>query len=181
MATRIEIVDYDAGWPALFADLGRRLRDALGDVAVRIDHIGSTSVPGLAAEPIIDVQVSVVSLEPPDLFRRPLEASGFVFRADNPERTKRYFREPPGQRRTHIHVRRSGSFAEQFALLFRDHLRAHPAAAAEYARVKRDLAVRYRDDRPGYTDAKDPIVWELIRRADGWAQRTGWLPGPSDA
>jgi GrpB-like predicted nucleotidyltransferase (UPF0157 family) len=132
----IEIVDYSATWPVLFADLGTRLRRALGDVALRIDHIGSTSVPGLAAKPVIDVQISVADFEPLDAFRAPLCDLGFVYRADNTERTKRYFREPSGQRRTHIHVRRAGSFSEQFPLLFRDYLRAYSDDAAAYDRLK---------------------------------------------
>lgn len=177
----IEVVAYDPAWPGLFAELGRQLRGALGDVALRIDHIGSTSVPGLAAKPIVDVQVSVASFEPLEAFKQPLERLGYVYRAGNTERTKRYFREPPGRRRTHVHVRRAGSFSEQWALLFRDYLRAHPGVAAEYGAVKRELAVRFRDDRHGYTDAKVPFMWQVIRQADEWAQAQGWLPGPSDA
>src|SRR5262245_18675518 len=125
----IRIVDYDPDWRRRFAELGVRLRSALGGVALRIDHIGSTSVPGLAAKPVIDIQVSVARLEPIDPFRAPLERLGYVYRANNPERTKRYFREPPGQPRTHIHVRRAGSFSEQFPLLFRDYLRINTDTA----------------------------------------------------
>lgn len=181
MADQVDIVDYEPAWPAMFTDLGAGLRAALGDVAARIDHIGSTSVPGLAAKPVIDIQVSVQSFDPLDAFRVPLEALGFVYRADNPERTKRYFRETPGRRRTHVHVRQLGSFSQQFPLLSRDFLRSHPAVAAEYAAVKRRCAAQFRGDRHGYVEAKDPFVWEIIRRADAWAQSTGWTPGPSDA
>jgi GrpB-like predicted nucleotidyltransferase (UPF0157 family) len=177
----VEIVAYDPAWPGRFAELGRELRAGLGDVALRIDHIGSTAVPGLAAKPVIDVQVSVAAFEPLAAFKQPLERLGYVFRADNPERTKRYFREPPGRRRTHVHVRQAGSFSEQWALLFRDYLRAHRDMAAEYEAVKRRLAVRFREDRHAYTDAKVPFMWEVIRRADGWAQAQGWQPGPSNA
>jgi GrpB-like predicted nucleotidyltransferase (UPF0157 family) len=177
----IEIVAYDPAWPERFVELGRALRGGLGEVALRIDHIGSTAVPGLAAKPIIDIQVSVAAFEPLEAFRGPLERLGYVYRADNSERTKRYFREPPGRRRTHVHVRRAGSFSEQWALLFRDYLRAHPDAAAEYAAVKRRLALHYRDDRRAYTDAKGPFLWEVLRQADAWAQAQGWQPGPTDA
>jgi GrpB-like predicted nucleotidyltransferase (UPF0157 family) len=104
-----------------------------------------------------------------------------VFRAENPERTKRYFRESPGQRRTHIHVRRAGSFSEQLALLFRDYVRAHSAEADAYAALKRELAESHRHDRHAYTEAKQPFIWEVIARADAWAQEVGWAPGPSDA
>jgi GrpB-like predicted nucleotidyltransferase (UPF0157 family) len=177
----VEIVAYDPAWPVRFAELGHELRAGLGEVALRIDHVGSTSVPGLAAKPIIDIQVSVADFEPLAAYRLPLERLGYVYRADNPERTKRYFREPPGRRRTHVHVRRAGSFSEQWALLFRDYLRAHVEVAAEYAAVKRRLALRFRDDRRAYVDAKGPLLWEIIRKADAWAQVQGWLPGPSDA
>jgi GrpB-like predicted nucleotidyltransferase (UPF0157 family) len=111
-------------------------------VALRIDHIGSTAIPHLAAKPVIDVQISVAGFEPLDAYRGPLERLEYVFRADNPDRTKRYFREPPGQRRTHIHVRRAGSFGEQVALLFRDFMRVHADVAAEYAALKIKLAER---------------------------------------
>ena len=181
MASPVEIVDYEPAWSAVFADLGATLRGGLCDVAVRIDHIGSTAVPGLAAKPVIDVQISVQSLEPVDSFRAPLEALGYRYRADNPERTKRYFREPPGHRRTHIHVRQLGSFSQQFPLLFRDYLRSNPSAAADYATIKVQCAERFRHDRKGYVEAKEPFVWEIIRRADAWGQRVGWMPGPSDA
>lgn len=93
----IEVVLYDAQWPAQFRDLGARLRAALGPQALRIDHIGSTSVPGLAAKPVIDVQISVPDLEPVDAYRSAIEGAGFVWRSANPDRTKRYFREQPGQ------------------------------------------------------------------------------------
>jgi GrpB-like predicted nucleotidyltransferase (UPF0157 family) len=177
----IEIVAYDPGWPARFTAIGGEMRGALGGVALRIDHVGSTAVPGLAAKPVIDVQISVASLEPLGAFREPLEGLGYVFRADNPERTKRYFREPPGERRTHVHVRRWGSFSEQFALLFRDYLRAHPGDAAEYEALKRTFAERHRHDRHAYVEAKVPFFWETIRRADEWAQAQGWTAPPSDA
>lgn len=178
---QVQIVAYRDTWPGTFAALGSRLRGALGDVALRIDHIGSTSVPGLAAKPVIDIQISVAEFEPVDSFRGPLRELGFEHRVDNADRTKRYFREAPGQRRTHIHVRRAGSFSQQYALLFRDYLRAHEDAAKEYADVKRQCAAEHSHDREAYVEAKAYFVWELIRRADGWAQRIGWQPGLSDA
>ncbi|MEU4575161.1 GrpB family protein [Nonomuraea sp. NPDC023979] len=181
MGDSIEVVDHDPAWQAEFAAIGKTLRGALGDGALRVDHIGSTSVPGLAAKPVIDIQVSVRSLEPLDAYRIPLERLGLTHRADNPELTKRYFREAPGSRRTHVHVRELGSFSQQLPLLFRDYLRAHPDAAAEFAEVKRRCARQFRDDRHRYVSAKEPFVWDIVRRADTWAQRVGWRPGPSDA
>lgn len=148
---------------------------------MRIDHIGSTAVPGLAAKPIVDIQISVAALEPVDPYRGPLEACEYVYRPDNTERTKRYFREPAGAPRTHIHVRKLGSFSQQFPLLLRDYLRTHPEELAPYESLKRSLAEQYPDNRAAYTDAKLPWFWQTIRRADTWSQSIGWEPGPSDA
>jgi GrpB-like predicted nucleotidyltransferase (UPF0157 family) len=141
-AEPIEIHPYDPVWPTLFRELGGRLRSHLGRVALRIDHIGSTAVPGLAAKPILDIQISVAALDPIAAFQRLLEASELRYVADNPELTKRFFREQPGAWRTHVHVRRAGSFSEQFALLFRDFLRSHDTEADAYARRKVELARR---------------------------------------
>jgi len=181
MSDPIVIVPYDPEWPKRFAELGHRLRGALGDAALRIDHIGSTAVPGLDAKPIVDIQISVASFEPLDACRLPLERAGYVFRADNADRTKRYFRERPGDRRTHIHVRCAGSWSEQAGLLFRDYVRAHPDDAAQYAELKRALAGKHREDRVEYTDAKAPFIWDVLMRANRWSQDVGWEPGPSDA
>lgn len=177
----VVIVPYNPHWPDAFAHLGRTLRSALGANALRIDHIGSTAVPGLDAKPILDVQISVVALEPSAVYRLPLEHLGYIFRADNPERTKRYFREGPARPRTHIHVRRAGSWAEQFALLFRDYLREHPHDAHAYATLKYQLAAQHRDNRHAYTEAKTAFIWEIMPKADQWSQAVGWEAGPTDA
>lgn len=181
MPEPIIIAPYDPEWPRLFAALGAQLRAALGPVALRIDHIGSTSIPSMAAKPVIDVQVSVASFEPLEAFRLPLESLGFVHRADNPDLAKRYFREPPGGRRTHIHVRLAGSWSEQFALLFRDYLRVHDEDARWYGAIKTELAETYRDDRQGYTEAKTPYLWEIMKKADRWNAAIGRVLGPPDA
>lgn len=175
------VTAYDPEWPARFGDLGRCVRRALGAVAVRIDHIGSTAVPGLDAKPIIDVQISVAAFEPLAAFKDPLESSGFRFRPKRDEMSRRYFRERPGDRRTHVHVRLAGGFVEQLNLLHRDYLRACPARASEYAQLKHGLAYLLSTDRQAYVDAKASFVWETLRRAEHWSDRTGWQPGPSDA
>lgn len=178
----ITIMQYNAEWPRIFRDLAFRQRSAMGPVALRIDHVGSTSLPGLAAKPIIDIQISVVAFDPMEPYRHPLETLGFQYRDRNPRRTRRYFKEPDGmEERTHIHVRRAGSFSEQFSLLFRDYMRCHATAASEYAQLKYQLAEQYREDRIGYTEAKEAFIWDVMRRADKWAQNIGWQPGPSDA
>lgn len=93
---------------------------------MRTDHIGSTSVPGLAAKPIIDIQVSVPGFESMERFTEPTEKVGRIWRKDNPILTRRYFPEKPGGQRTHVHLRLFGSRNEQWTLLFRDCMRSHP-------------------------------------------------------
>ena len=121
------------------------------------------------------------SLEPIEAYRLPLEGLGFNCRVDKADLAKRHFRKPPGSRRTHIHVRRSGSWAEQFSLLFRDYMRTHQEDAARYAELKQRRAAQYGEDRHGYTEAKEPSIWEVMRLADRWSQDVGWEPGTSDA
>ena len=177
----IVVVRSDSRWPAEFKGIGLRLRRTLGATALRIDHIGSTAIAGLDAKPVIDVQISVATLDPDSAFRVPLEELGFVFRATNEDRSKRFFREPAGTRRAHIHVRRAGSFDEQLNLLLRDYLRTHRKDRNEYARAKWEFAAEHRRDREGYVRAKGPTIWCLLLKAHDWLEETGWSPGPSDA
>ncbi|WP_238392407.1 GrpB family protein [Paenibacillus antri] len=180
MKDPIEIVPYSPDWPERFRTIGSQVRRALDAAAIRIDHIGSTAVPGLDAKPIIDIQVSVASLEPIDAYRQRMIGIGYSWRSDNPDRTKRYFRESPEMDRTHIHMRVRGSWSEQFALLFRDYLRNCPEEAGAYAAMKREQAQRFRLDRESYVEAKEPMIWDIMRRASRWSQATGWAPGESD-
>ncbi|UNK16893.1 GrpB family protein [Paenibacillus sp. N3/727] len=179
MSDPVIVVPYDKTWKDEFQMIGGQIRQALGEIAVRIDHIGSTSVTGLDAKPVIDIQISVDSLEPMD-YRLGLEALGYIYRADNPDLTKRYFRESGSMRRTHIHVRESGSWPEQFALLFRDYLREHLADCKRYADVKYQLAEKYQYERERYVEEKEPVIWEIARKAHSWSQQVGWKPGKTD-
>jgi GrpB-like predicted nucleotidyltransferase (UPF0157 family) len=181
MPENITMVPYDAEWPELFRSLGRELRATLQHWANRIDHISSTSILGMSAKPILDIQISVTSLEPMLQYKAALESIGFDWRAKNPDLTKRYFREVAGHQRVHIHVRQSGSWGEQFSLLFRDYLRKHSEDAVTYSELKHRLASEHCTNRQAYTDAKGPFIWTVMRAATEWAQATGWQPGISDA
>lgn len=181
MGERIVINAWSPAWAQKFRGRAEVIRSELGSLAIRIDHIGSTSIHGLAAKPIIDIQVSVASFNPIDALLAPLERCGYTWRSANPELTKRYFRERSGDERTHIHVRRSGSWHEQWALLFRDYMREHVNEHEPYVALKLALAERYGADRSAYTDGKDDFFWDVIRRADRWAAATGWQPPSTDA
>ena len=180
MTEHIVINSWSPEWARQFRKRAEALRNELGSLAMRIDHIGSTSIRGLAAKPIIDIQISVESFDPMEALVAPLERCGYVWRSSNPELTKRYFREVPGNERTHVHVRRSGSWREQWALLFRDYMRQHINEHAAYVALKRALAERYGADRNAYTQGKDDFFWDVIRRADRWAAAVGWQPSATD-
>jgi GrpB-like predicted nucleotidyltransferase (UPF0157 family) len=175
----VDIVAYRAKWPKMFKQMRARLAAALGDTAIRIDHIGSTAVPGLAAKPVIDIQVSVPDVEDEDAYRDAIQGCGFVLRYR--EQGHRYFRPPPGLPRDYqLHVCTVGSKWERDHLLFRDFLRTHSDAARRYESVKSDVAGHHRTDRIAYTDAKGPLIAELLASAEVWAKETGWGDGPTD-
>ena len=187
----IEIVEPNPHWVAEFQSIGTRLRQGLGEAAIRIDHIGSTAVPGLCAKDVIDVQISVTELDPrlasqvvrlgfvaPEGLwsdHRPPEANG-----PDTDWAKLFFMQAPGERRTNIHVRVVGRPNQRFALLFRDYLVAHPPAAAAYGRLKRHLAASI-DDVEQYTVVKDPVVDLIHFAATAWAERLGWQARATDA
>lgn len=190
----VEIVSYDERWPEEFMLIATALRDVLDDQALRIDHIGSTSVPGLPAKDIIDIQVTVASLEPDDRLVAALAGIGYTLRSevtsdhqppgapgDAVDWAKRFFRPPVGQRRTNLHVRVAERANQRYALLFRDYLRAHPTAAAAYAEVKRCLAHYHPDDLEAYVTIKDPVCDIIMSAAEEWVASGGWRLGPSDA
>jgi GrpB-like predicted nucleotidyltransferase (UPF0157 family) len=189
----IEIVPYNPRWPAEFAAIGTALRRVLGNLALRIDHIGSTAVPSLAAKDRIDVQLTVAGFEHFAPAQAALERVGYTIVPGNigdhsppgwegpkEEWEKRFFRPPPDQRPTNLHVRAAGRANQRYSLLFRDYLRAHPRSAAAYAELKRRLAANLRDPST-YPDVKDPACDLIIVAAQDWAAATGWEPGPSDA
>lgn len=154
MEEQWRIATYDPAWRQMFLETGLRLREALEDKALRIDHVGSTSITGLDAKPIIGIQISVLHLDKLPDFQFDIERVGFVFREDNPDQSKRYFREAPGNRRTHVHVRQAGSFSEQMTLLFRDYLREHPVDCLKYAEEKHRLMSLYKEQRSSMWRAK---------------------------
>ena len=191
---RIEINQYNPAWPKAFAEIGARLRGVFGDSALRIDHIGSTSVPGLSAKNIIDVQVSVANLDlEPNLLDR-LMAADFALvpevdrdhvpagaTSDAESWSKKYARGAHQGRRVHVHMRASGAANQRYALLFRDYLRASPGTATSYSLIKMELAKRHGDDVDAYYAVKDPVCDLIVDAAERWASATRWTLGPSDA
>lgn len=169
-ATRI--VEYDPGWPAQAGLELRRITSLLGPLVVRAQHVGSTAVPGLAAKPVIDLQVAVEAIEPREPYVRPLAQLGYLFVPSPESPDYHFFARPPERPRTHhVHVCQADSHHELRHLALRDFLRAHPDEAASYAALKRRVAARSAYDRLAYIDGKDRYVADLERRALTWAVR----------
>jgi GrpB-like predicted nucleotidyltransferase (UPF0157 family) len=167
----IRIVDPDRAWPALAERELRRIAEAVGDAAVRVEHVGSTAVPGLAAKPIIDLQLSVDALEPRERYVVPLDGLGYLFAPAPESPDHHFFAKPPERPRTHhLHVCEAGSEHELRHVAVRDFLRGHPGEAARYAALKRAVAARHPQDRLAYIEGKDEYVAALERRALSWAR-----------
>jgi len=166
----IRIVDHDPEWPRCAREELARVAEALGEAAVRLEHVGSTSVPGLGAKPIIDMQVSVVDIERTDHYVGPLEGLGYLFAPDPAFPDYHYFAKPHGRPRSHhLHVCQAASHQELRHLAVRDFLCAHPDEAASYEQLKRELVRDHPQDRLAYVAGKDGYMVELEARAMRWA------------
>ncbi len=164
----ITLADYDPRWPALFAREADRVRRVLGPRAIMVEHVGSTSVPGLAAKPIIDIVLAVPDSADEDAYVPALEAAGYVLRIREPDWFEhRLFKGPDTD--INLHVFSAGASEIDRMLLFRDWLTATDADRDAYLRVKRDLAQRTWRHVQHYADAKSAIVTEIMARADASA------------
>ena len=183
----IEILAYNGRWPQEFIQIKQTLAAALGPLALRIDHIGSTSVPGLGAKDVIDVQITVAALT--EAIQQTLLDAGFQQfprsvkdhvppgEYPTPENWQKFlFIQPEGQRRANIHVRVAGKPNQRYPLLFRDYLRAHPESAQAVEIIKRQLAKYHGDDVDAYYDIKDPVYDLIWDAAQNWASITHWQP-----
>jgi len=165
-----EIRPYDPNWVLEFESEHARLQAALGRVAVRIEHHGSTSVPGLAAKPVIDIQVSVRKLQPFAAYSGPLESVGYVHLPHPDDSFAPFFYRPAVWPHTHhVHVVEAGGEEERKTLAFRDYLREHSQIAREYEALKRQLAPSYSSldfsSRQAYADAKSEFIVAITRQA----------------
>jgi GrpB-like predicted nucleotidyltransferase (UPF0157 family) len=169
MTEVLEIKPYDPRWAADFEQERARLAEALGSLAVRIEHNGSTSVPGLSAKPVIDIQISVRQLHPIDHYAGRLAELGYVHVPHPDDAFAPFFHRPERWPHTHhVHVVAAEGEEERKTLAFRDYLRDHDAAAQEYASLKKDLAPRYPASHFGtqaYAEAKSDFIAKVTRQA----------------
>ena len=167
----VEIVEFDPAWPAMFEEEKARILEACGEWLETVEHIGSTSVPGLAAKPIIDMMPGLRRLEDGRHCIEPMEKLGYQYLGEYGIPERLYFnRGVPRSHHVHMFVVGHGQWDRH--LLFRDYLRTHPQAAAAYADLKRELARRHREDRDAYTDAKTEFVRTIEAQAGSKAELT---------
>lgn len=155
---------YDPGWAGRFCDVARRVVGAIGAAALSLEHVGSTSVPGLAAKPVVDVLMTVVDVEDEDTYIPHLEAAGFVLRVREPGH--RMLRTP--ERDVHLHVHQPDHPEVSAMRDLRDWLRVSPADRELYATTKRQLAQRDWTDMNHYAAAKSEVVQAMLGRARQW-------------
>ena len=162
----VEIVVYDPSWPARFEAERDRLIEALAPWLVGpIEHIGSTAVIGLPAKPVIDIMAGVETLDASRPAIDVVAELGYCYAPYRPD-SEHWFCKPSFAHRTHhLHLVPFGSAQWMSTLAFREHLRAHPNVAAEYATLKRHLAEKHRFDREAYTQAKEPFIARTTDRA----------------
>ncbi|HEX9363024.1 MAG TPA: GrpB family protein [Candidatus Dormibacteraeota bacterium] len=169
------LVAYDSAWPRRFDAWRRKLVGALRSSARRIDHVGSTAIPGLLAKDTIDIQISVVDMHDEPSYVPAIESLGIQLRIRDDDH--RYFRPFGGRPRdVHVHVCDAGGAWERRHLLFVAYLRRDKAARERYAQAKLVALSRWADDRAAYTEAKDAVIREIEAGAEVWAGREGWAP-----
>jgi len=170
----IDVAPHDPEWVGDFEREAAAIRNALSDVLLRIEHVGSTAVPDLPAKPIIDIQVSVRDIEEREAFVRPLERLGYLFAPDPDSPDYHFFGKPRERpRRYHVHVCAAGSGEEMRHLVVRDFLRSHSEEAGKYADLKRELARHTHQDRLAYIEGKETFMRDLEQRAVAWSKARG--------
>ena len=160
----VRLLPYQEDWPRLFAVEKARLQAAVGQYVLDIQHVGSTSIPGLPAKPILDIAAAVENFEAAVVCIQPLEQLGYTYRGEKGIPRRHYFRK--GDPRTHhIHMNEIGSVDWENQILFRDYLLCHPEAVEAYAALKIDLAQQFPADRDRYLAGKAPFIEQILCQA----------------
>lgn len=169
----VRVAPYDPAWVNVYRVESRAIAAVFGDLLLSIHHIGSTSVPGLAAKPIVDIMPVVRDIELVDRLNPQMAALGYTARGENEIAGRRLFIKGDHPYRTHnVHVYAPGNPEIARHLDFRDYLRTHPAAAREYGRLKQCLAEQHRFDIDAYLKGKSAFIQETIAKAQSWREET---------
>ena len=161
----VKLLPHREEWHQLFAAEAARLSTAAGRHALAIEHVGSTAICGIAAKPIIDIALAVEDIAQVELIVQPFENLGYVYRGENGIPNRHYFRKGSPFRTHHMHVvELNGEFWNSH-LLFRDYLRKHRETAAQYEKLKQELAQKFLENREAYTDGKAAFIENVLKAA----------------
>ncbi len=167
---KVEVTNYNSNWPKSYQSEAERIRTIFAPILVDIYHIGSTSIEGLSAKPVIDILVEVSSLEKVDDFNQEMEHLGYEARGENGIPLRRYFQKGGDNRTHHVHIFEKGNREIERHVTFRDYLRNHPQEAHKYGLLKEELAKKFPYDIEKYISGKDSLVKELDEKAKQWRQ-----------
>lgn len=167
MGKTVKVEDYNPDWVGEFQQEKARITEVLKNYSpLCVEHIGSTSVKGLGAKPILDIMAGVRHLDEADTFIEPLKSIGYEFVQHQEFPERRFFRKGQWRAGTHhLHIYRFGSEQWKNQLSFRDFLRSHPDVRKQYQQLKRSLSQKHRADIVGYTEAKAPFIQYVIESA----------------
>ncbi len=167
----IEVVTYDENWMSLYSEEAEKLRDLLKEELIDIHHIGSTSIIGMKAKPVIDILSVVKDINQIDLYNDQMIAIGFLPKGENGIPGRRYFQKGGDLRTHHLHLFQQGNQHIERHLAFRDYLRAHPDMMLAYGNLKEELARKYRYDVQAYIEGKHDFVQQIEKKALVWYRK----------
>ncbi len=165
---KVEVTPYNAQWVSMFEDEAITLRHILGEQLVALHHIGSTSVPGLEAKPIIDIMPVVKDIKLVDEHNQSMQKIGYEPMGENGIPGRKYFQKGGDNRTHHVHVYPMGSPHIERHLAFRDYLRTHPSVAKKYGELKRKWAQEFPYDIESYIQGKERLVVKIEQQALEW-------------
>lgn len=165
---KVEVIPYDEAWVSMFEEEAHHLHEIFGSEILHIYHIGSTSVKGLKAKPIIDMMPVVKDIHRVNAFNSEMVTVGYEPKGNNGISGRRYFQKGGDHRTHHVHIYESGNPEIERHLAFRDYLRSHPEAVQQYGHLKEELAQRFPYDIESYIKGKEQLVLEIKRKAMDW-------------
>lgn len=166
----IEVVPYDFKWKEEYLKEAEKIRNIMNDEIIKMHHIGSTSIPGIYAKPVIDILIEVNDIKNVDIYNKDMEDIGYIAKGSFGIEGRRFFMKGLYNRTHHAHVFQTGNPEIERHLNFRDYMIAHHDEAEYYGDLKKELAVKFKYNIDGYCDGKDNYIKEIDKNARIWAQ-----------
>lgn len=166
----IEVVEYNSSWKEEFIKESKLIYDVMGNEILKIHHIGSTSIHGIFAKPIIDILIEVKDITNIDMYNNDLNKLGYIAKGEYGIEGRRFFLKGLYNRTHHVHIFETGNSEIERHLNFRDYMIEHPEDANHYGKLKRDLSIKFRYDIEGYCDGKDAFIKAIDKKAYEWSK-----------